>query len=135
MIEQVFYVFFFSRSPSPQGRPSAPPAHHLHLRSDPEAGAGVPAERVHLAAEAFRARRVARPDGDADQDLVPEPAREGQEDREGADRPPVQVRKELILVCVTKCDIILLDVSRSDYPPLPTRRRRRLRPSRAPRLL
>ena len=81
----------FSGPAAPQGRPSAAAEDDVHVGPDAAAGAGVPAQRVHLAAAPLRARRVARPDRDADQDLVPEQARQGQEDREGAHGPSEQV--------------------------------------------
>lgn len=83
----------YARSPAAtaQGWPAAAPAHHVHERADPPAGAGVPAQRVHQPAAPLRAGRGPGADGDADQDLVPEQARQGQAHREGAARPAVQM--------------------------------------------
>ena len=101
--------FCFSGEEAAEGRAAAAAEDDLHQRPDPAAGAGVPEERVHQPAEEVghrwpdlrqdlkittalcqvRAGGESGPDRDADQDLVPKPAGQGQEDREGADGPAI----------------------------------------------
>ena len=77
--ELKFQKLFSGATPT-QRRASASAANDLHVRPDAETRTGVPEERVHLQAQEVRARRVLGSDRNPDQDLVPEPASQGQED-------------------------------------------------------
>ena len=69
---------------SSEGRPGSETANHLQPGADSPAGGRVQRHWVHQQAPPLRAGREAPAVRDSDQDLVPEQASQGQEDREGA---------------------------------------------------
>ena len=74
----------FSGETSSEGRPGSETANHLQPGADSPAGGRVQRHRVHQPPQALRAGREAAAVRDSDQDLVPEQASQGQEDREGS---------------------------------------------------
>lgn len=92
---------YFSLRSSAQKKergPTATTKDDVQRRADAEAGSRVPAGRVHLAGAQIRARDFLEAHRDADQNLVPEQARQGQKDRKGAARPAVPVLSFVILL-------------------------------------
>ena len=70
-------------------RTAEPRPDELHEQTVDGAGEGVPLQQVPDAGSSYRDRRVARPQRDAGEDLVPEPAHEAEETHEG--RRPLRV--------------------------------------------
>ena len=67
-------------------------AHSVHVRAARLAGEQVPTDALPVGVRASQPRIIAQPDGDAGEDLVPEPAHEVEEAEPGtrhqlADRP------------------------------------------------
>lgn len=88
----IYHRIICSGTSEEKGRPSAPPADHFQQRANPAPRSGISPQRVHIQRAPLRAGRGAQAVRDADQDLVPEPARQGQTHRKGPDRPAVPVR-------------------------------------------